>query len=229
MLYIVATPIGNLNDLSLRQAQTIAQADYVLAEDTRSASTLISFISSSFGLSLNPNQSRISYYKEKEFEKLPEIMTLLEEGKSIALISESGMPIISDPGSLLTQTLAKRHLPFTVIPGPTAFVTAAALSGLSFRKLMFHGFLPKEKSKVDKVIRIMTSISAQEHDVLHLFYESPNRIQDTLSILSVITPKARVAICRELTKKFEEVVRGIPSELIGTVYKGELTIALKLE
>src|SRR3989339_862609 len=123
MLYIVSTPIGNLDDLSLRQAKTLATSDIILAEDTRFAFTLLDAIKKRFMLSVTCSKIW-SYYKEKEFEKLPEIINLLEQGKNISLISQAGTPLISDPGYLLVKTAVKRDIQITVIPGPSALITA---------------------------------------------------------------------------------------------------------
>lgn len=137
MLFIVSTPIGNLEDMTLRAARTLATVDIILAEDTRSAHILLSSLEKNFGLSRNPNTHIISYYKEKEFEKLPEVLDLLKSDKNVALISEAGTPLISDPGSLLTQSVIKKNIPFTVIPGPSAVTTALVLSGLPSKNFYF--------------------------------------------------------------------------------------------
>ncbi len=130
MLNIVATPIGNLDDISLRQEKTLLSSDIILAEDTRSAGILLDACRSRFQQIITNQLSPklISYYKEKEFEKLPEVIVLLKEGKNISLISESGMPLISDPGYLLVKTAIKEDIALTVIPGPSAVLTALTCS-----------------------------------------------------------------------------------------------------
>ncbi|HLL61398.1 MAG TPA: SAM-dependent methyltransferase, partial [Candidatus Nitrosocosmicus sp.] len=152
MLHIVGTPIGNLDDLSYRQAQTLGLADIILTEDTRSATAVLNKIPDLFGISLSPNQKLIPYYKEKEFEKLPQIIGWLEEDKNIALISESGLPLISDPGLLLIKTVIKKNIPYTVIPGPTAVTTSLLYSGFDPQNFMFLGFLPKKRNEICKII-----------------------------------------------------------------------------
>ncbi len=227
MLYVVGTPIGNLNDLSLRQAQTLSSVDYILAEDTRSAKVLLKKIKELFKLPLNNNQVLISYYKEKEFEKLPEVLKLLKEDKNVALISESGMPLISDPGELLIKEVIKQNLPYTVVPGPNAALTALVHSGFNTNKFMFLGFLPRKESEIVKLIEKLKLFSQIDKDLVYIFYDSPMRINKTLEILERNVPQAEVVICRELTKKFEEITRGKPKELMKRTYKGEITLIVK--
>src|SRR3989344_5894625 len=124
MLYIVGAPIGNLDDLSIRQAKTLAASDIILAEDTRSTGLLLQRVVKTFGFARNSKQKLISYYKEKEFEKLPEVLELLRSDKSVCLISRSGMPLISDPGLLLVKYLVQKNIQFSVVPGPSAGITA---------------------------------------------------------------------------------------------------------
>ncbi len=228
MLYIVGTPIGNLEDLSIRQAKTLTSVDVILAEDTRSAGILLKKIEEMFNLSVKSNQRFISYYKEKEFEKLPEVLELLEQNKNVALISESGMPLISDPGELLVREVIKRKLPFTVIPGPTAATTALVHSGFKANKFMFLGFMPKKESEILKLINKLKEFSKPDKDLVYIFYESPKRINKTLELLDKHVPNAEVVIARELTKKFEEVIRGNPKDLLNSTFKGEISLSLKL-
>ncbi len=228
MLYVVGTPIGNLSDLSLRQAQTLSSVDYILAEDTRSAKHLLKKIKELFKLPLNKNQVLISYYKEKEFEKLPEVLKLLKENKNVALISESGMPLISDPGELLIKEVIKQNLPYTIVPGPNAALTALVHSGFNTNKFMFLGFLPKKESEIVKLIKKLKLFSQIEKDLVYIFYDSPKRINKTLELLDQNVPNAEVVIARELTKKFEEITRGNSKELLKRTYKGEITLIVKL-
>jgi 16S rRNA (cytidine1402-2'-O)-methyltransferase len=222
----VGTPIGNLDDLSYRQAKTIAESAILLTEDTRSTGFLLQRIQQMFQITITENQRLISYYKEKEFEKLPEILDLIEEDHQIALISQAGMPLISDPGYLLVKTLSDRNIPFTVIPGPTAWSTALVYSGFNPGMSTFMGFLPKKTGEKTKVIKKMQSIKTIEKDMNFVCYESPERIHDTLQSLIDTWPTAKVCVARELTKKFEEIRRGSPSELLQYSYKGEITIVI---
>jgi len=224
MLYIVATPIGNLDDLSIRQAEILSQSDVILAEDTRSAYILLDAIAKRFNHYANRQHRIISYYKEKEFEKLPEVMDALRGGKTVSLISESGMPLICDPGSLLIKQVIKEHIPFTVIPGPSAATTALVLSGFSTEQCMFVGFLPTKKSALVRLINQWKHIKEIFPNMSMVFFESPNRIRESLRVLDDLFPNIQIAICREMTKKFEEVIRGAASELMKREYKGELTV-----
>ncbi len=228
MLTIVATPIGNLEDVSIRQAKTLMEADIILAEDTRSASTLREFMHAKFEFERNPHQQMWSYYKDNEYAKLPEVLELLKGGKNVALISESGMPLISDPGFLLLSQVVKENIPYTVVPGASSVITALALSGFNPANFMFLGFLPKKNSQLVQSFKRLNTIHEIIPDVVFVFFESPHRIKDTLQILADIVPDSQIALCRELTKKFEEVVRGKPSDLLDRDYKGEITLVLKL-
>ncbi len=227
MLYIVATPIGNLDDLTLRAAKTLMQSDVILAEDTRSWEIVKQAIVKRFNFKKNLNQKVVSYYQEKEFEKLPEVLALLEEGKIVSLISESGMPAISDPGTLLIKTVIKKSLPLQVLPGPTAYVTALAYAGFGFANSLLIGFLPKKASELRKTINKIKKLKELEPDMLFVFYESPNRINQTLTFINELIPDSDLVICRELTKKFEEITRGKAKELLKRTYRGEITVVLK--
>lgn len=226
MLYIVGTPIGNLDDLSYRQARTIMSADILLTEDTRSTGILLKVIAEIFPFKRNTNQRMISYYKEKEFEKLPEVMNLLEEGKEVSLISQAGMPLISDPGSFLIQQVVKKDIPFTVIPGPSAVTTAFIHSGFKSDEFMFLGFLPKKEGQIKSLVNKMVETKKLFKDMVFIMFESPNRIQKTLAILHNEIPDYDIVVTRELTKKFEEVIRGKPLELANLDYKGEITLLI---
>lgn len=235
MLYIVGTPIGNLSDLSLRQAETIATADVILTEDTRSIAAIFSAITNKFKLSINPSQRTISYYREKEFQKLPEVINFLKADKKVVLISESGMPLISDPGYLLVNTVIKQNLPYTVIPGPTAITTALVASGFNPSPLsdkttggfMFLGFLPKKQAQLLQLINRLDLVNKAFPDTIFVFYESPIRIKKTLEIINQLIPQVDICICRELTKKFEEVIKGKAKDLLNRDYKGEIVLLLK--
>lgn len=232
MLYIVSTPIGNLDDLSIRQAKTLILSDIILAEDTRSAKILLNAIKERFPqLTINNSQLTISYYKEKEFEKLPEILDLLKQGKNISLISESGTPLISDPGYLLVKACIKENLPFTVIPGPSALTTALVYSGFEvFSKnggVMFLGFFPKKQAQSFQLINRLKQIKNILPGIVFVFYESPMRINETLRCIDTSKWDVEIVICREMTKKFEEIIRGKAEELLKRNYKGELTVVIQ--
>ena len=229
MLYIVATPIGNLDDLSLRQAKTLVSSDIILAEDTRSANILLEAIQKRFK-DLQPKTTDlkiVSYYKEKEFEKLPQVIEWLKEDKNISLISESGVPLISDPGYLLVKTAIKEKIPFTVIPGATAISTAIVHSGLPAKEFAFLGFFPKRESEKIKLINKLKAIKEFLPEMIFVFFESGQRINETLKLWAGSGWNPDLAICRELTKKFEEILRGKVSELTDKQFKGEITVVVR--
>lgn len=226
MLYIVGTPIGNLRDLSLRQAETIYNARIILCEDTRSTVFLIQKIRELFGFGENKDRELISYYKEKEFEKLPRAVEALEDGKDIVLISQAGMPLISDPGFLLVREAIRRNIPYTVIPGPTAATTAVVQSGFPFRSYLFCGFLPKKESDIRKSLARSQRASQEAEQCLCVYYETSNRINATLEIIAEMYPEAQVCVCRELTKLHEESVRGTARELKSREFKGEIVLVV---
>lgn len=229
MLYLVGTPIGNLEDLSLRQAKTILTADVILAEDTRSAETLISAAERLFSMERNHQGKVISYYKEREFEKLPYILELLAEGKNIALISEAGMPLISDPGGLLASHCRKKNIPFTVIPGPTSVTTALALAGNTSHTWTYLGFLPRKENELRKLIERMKQVpSFGKNDHAFVAFESPERFVDTMKVFSETNPTATVTVCREITKMYEEVLTGTPAALSANKLRGELVLIISL-
>jgi 16S rRNA (cytidine1402-2'-O)-methyltransferase len=239
MLFIIGTPIGNLDDLSYRAAKTLLSSDIILAEDTRSAQTLLQSIKKSFSQITN-NQypiTIVSYYKEKEFEKLPFIIEQLKLGKNISIISESGMPIISDPGYMLIKTCIKESIPYTVIPGPSSITTALSASGLNPSSknggFMFLGFFPKKSSAIKQLINRTIKVKELFPDMIFIFFESPARINATLSLISFTLrsfseggPPPHIVIARELTKKFEEIIRGQAKDLLKREYKGEIVVLL---
>jgi len=227
MLNLVATPIGNLDDISYRQAKTLSESDVILSEDTRSARTLLDRIEKLFGLKLLAHCKIWSYYKEREFDKLHEILTLLEEGKNISLITESGMPLISDPGYLLVHHASERNLPFTVIPGPSSVTTALVHSGFNPKNFLFLGFLPKKSSQLEILIKKTIEMKKILPDLVFVAFESPNRINKTLELFSNKLPESDFVVARELTKMFEEIARGKPSELKDREYKGEIVVLFK--
>lgn len=240
MLYIVGTPIGNLEDLSIRQARVISASEIILSEDTRSTGILLQKIKELFPNVNNSSTTRpeggpplgdpqlVSYYKDNEFEKLPQILELVRSGKHISVISQAGMPLISDPGFLLVKHLVKEGLPYTVIPGPTAISTALVYSGFNPAHHMFIGFFPKKSSDVKKQIEKLKELAMIDKELVFVAYESPNRLRNTLRVLHDTASEAEIVVCRELTKKFEEIVRGKPLDLASRDYKGEITLVLKV-
>lgn len=236
MLFIVSTPIGNLDDLSIRQVKTLMSSDIILAEDTRSAKIILDAIKHRFSSLFPPNTypltpNILSYYKDIEFEKLPEIINFLKQEKNISLISESGTPLISDPGYLLVKTCIKEKIPFTYIPGPSAVIGSVVLSGFNpiSKKggFMFLGFFPKKNSEIIKLINKLYKTKQIFPEMIFIFYESPHRINETLQCFKTLKWSGEIVICREMTKKFEEIIRGKTKDLLNRKYKGEITVLIK--
>lgn len=231
MLYIVGTPIGNLYDLSVRQARVLLNADMIAAEDTRTAGTLMVKLRERFADEV-PESGKtpqfISYYKDTEMQNLPSILNALENEMDVCVISQSGMPLISDPGHLLVKTLISRNIPFEVVPGPTAFTTALAYSGFEVQNSLFVGFLPKKESHIIKLLASWQKVANELGGIVVGAYESPNRINQTLEVIAKEKPELEVCVCRELTKKFEEIVRGPAADLAKRTYKGEITLLIDI-
>lgn len=200
-LYIVGTPIGNLGDLSPRGAETLGSVDYIAAEDTRVTLRLLTHF--------DIKKPLISCYKPKEQEKSDKIISLLSEGNNIALVSDAGMPCISDPGAVLVAKCRERGIPVEVIPGCNAAVAAVASSGLEVDRWIFEGFLPVPKKERSKRLE---EVKALPHALV--YYEAPHKIRQTLCDLENAFGKDRqAALCRELTKLHEEIIRGTLGEL----------------
>lgn len=228
MFYIVATPIGNIQDISLRAVKTLLSADYILAEDTRTFESFYKNIQALFNIASEKQHIVIHFHKENEFDQLPKVLALLKEGKDVALVSESGMPLICDPGSLLLRYIIKEGLSYTVIPGPTAFVNSLILSGFSTKHVLFLGFLPKKQFALVRLLNHLKTAFKIFGALTVVFYESPHRIENVLILLDTIFPDAILCATREMTKKFEQVTRGKAKDLLKQKYKGEITVSVEL-
>ncbi len=201
-LYIVGTPIGNLSDFSPRGIETLEKADYIAAEDTRVTLKLLA----KFGI----KKPMLSCYKPKEQEKSEQIVQLLLEGNSVAMVSDAGMPCISDPGYVLVKKCYERGIPAEVVPGCNAAVSAVAVSGLQSERWIFEGFLPVDKK--ERASRL-SEVKNLPHTLV--YYEAPHKLCKTLSDLCGTFGEDRPgALCRELTKLHEEVIRGTLGELV---------------
>jgi len=216
MLYIVGTPIGNLEDISLRAISILNEVDIILCEDTRVAKVLTS--------KYNIKPKLVSYHKFNEHDILDKYMTNLNLGMNLALITDSGMPLISDPGYLLVRGAIENSIDIKIIPGPTAFVSSLILSGIPADKFLFYGFLPSQISKRKKELMIL-----KDFPYTIIFYESSNRILESLRLMSEIFKDRNVSISRELTKKYEETLRFNLKDLnnIDVNFKGELVIVVE--
>ena len=217
MLYIVPTPVGNLDDMTFRAIQVLKEADYVLSEDTRTSSVLLRHF--------DIHTPLVSYHLNNEHEKLNKIMADLEEGKNIALISDAGTPGISDPGFLLSRECRRRDITVQCLPGPTAFVPAIVASGLPCERFVFEGFLPPKKGRATR----LEQLSLEKRTVI--IYESPKRLARTLRQLSETFGGDReAAVAREISKKFETIHKGTLEELAHYFEehpaKGEIVIVV---
>lgn len=220
MLYIVATPIGNLKDISLRALEVLKSVTLIACEDTRHAKTLLSHYDIHVPL--------LSYYDHNEEARLAPLLERLKKGEDVALISDAGMPVFQDPGYFLTRAVIKENIPFTVIPGPIAAATALVLSGLPPDSFLFEGYLPPKKGQRQRKLR---RLSSEKRTVI--FYESPHRLLSSLKDIQEVLGDIEVVIVREMTKKFEEVIRKRASEQIAHFEKkspkGEFVILFNLK
>lgn len=192
-LYLCATPIGNLEDVTLRVIRTLKEVDYIVAEDTRHTLKLLNH--------LDISKPLISYHKYSNEQKEEKILSLLEEGNNIALVSDAGMPGISDPGEDLVRLAYERGVHVTILPGATAGLSALVLSGLPTSRFVFEGFLPRDK-KLRK--KILNQLKSEERTII--IYEAPHHLTATLKELKEFLGNRRLAIVRELTKIYEEVL-----------------------
>ncbi len=216
-LFVVATPIGNLEDLTYRAARTLSEVDLIAAEDTRQTKILLR--------KYNIQTPLTSYHKFNIREKTDQLVAQLKAGSNLALVSDSGTPGISDPGAELIRAAGEQGIRVEPIPGPTAAIAALAVSGLSTEEFTFVGFLPKKPGRKARKIKELT-----DSPRTIIIYESPFRLLKTLQAIGEIDGERQVAVCRELTKKFEEIIRGPVSEVIAKLkerrIKGEIVLVI---
>ena len=215
-LAVCATPIGNLEDVTLRVLNELSEAELVLCEDTRRTRTL---------LSRHGIASRLlSYHEHNEAKRTAELVPRLVAGERMALVSDAGLPGMSDPGQRLVAAAIEAGVPVIVLPGASAVETALVASGFAFERYQFVGYLPRGERAL---VALWDELAAWPHAVVA--FESPQRLPATLRSLAKALPERAVAVCRELTKAFEEVVRGLPAEVLArfdTPPKGEITLVL---
>jgi 16S rRNA (cytidine1402-2'-O)-methyltransferase len=213
-LVVCPTPIGNLEDVTLRVLSALRDADVVACEDTRRTRVLLD----RYGVSAQ----LVSYHEHNEERRATELVERMRKGQVVALVSDAGMPLVSDPGYVLVRACVGAGLPVEVLPGPSAAVTALVASGLPADEWRFAGFLPRKKADLVRAL--------SEPGGTLVAFESPRRLPATLALLAELEPARRVAVCRELTKAHEEVVRGAASELAeryaGKPPKGEVAVVL---
>lgn len=217
MLTVVPTPIGNLQDITLRALETLRGTDLIAAEDTRRSAILL--------LHHNIKKPMISLHEHNEESRTAELVEEIAGGKSVVLITDAGMPGISDPGFRLIRACRERGLAVGVLPGPSAVITALVGSGLPTNAFYFGGFIPVKSGR--RRTELQRAVSRPETNV---YFESPHRLLKTLQVLAEVAPEADVCVARELTKKFEEYCRGTPAELCahfkGRPPKGEITLVI---
>lgn len=195
MLFLCATPIGNLDDISFRVLDTLKNVDIIAAEDTRNSIKLLNHF--------DIHTEMTSYHEYNKVEKAEYLIKLMNEGKDIALITDAGTPAISDPGEVLVRMCHEAGIIVTSLPGPAACITALTLSGLSTRRFVFEGFLPPIDDKKERR-RILDSLKDEHRTII--MYEAPHHLRGTLADLSDALGDRKITICRELTKRFEEIV-----------------------
>ena len=216
MLYIVSTPIGNLKDITLRALEILKEVDFIACEDTRVTVNLLHHY--------EIKREMLSLNAVNENSKIDSIINRILSGESCALVSDAGTPGISDPGKRLIASTIGKNITVVPVPGASALLTALTISGLPADSFIFEGFIPQKKGRQKK----LAEISQEERAVV--IYESVYRIEKLITELNQFIPDREIAVCRELTKKFEEVWRGKPSEILnslpGKTIKGEFVIVI---
>ncbi|MGL5983265.1 MAG: 16S rRNA (cytidine(1402)-2'-O)-methyltransferase [Cetobacterium sp.] len=217
MLYIVATPIGNLDDITLRAIKVFQEVDFVFAEDTRVTKKLLNHL----GIEKVVNR----YDEHTKMHQISNMVNMLENGNKIALVTDAGTPCISDPGFEVVDEALKRGIKVIPIPGASAMTAAASVAGISTRRFCFEGFLPKKKGRQT----LLKSLATEERAII--IFESPHRIEKTLKDIETFIGVREVVIVREITKIYEEILRGTTTELIEKLsqnpIKGEIVLLIK--
>tara|TARA_B100000795_G_scaffold167403_1_gene125987 strand:+ start:147 stop:974 length:828 start_codon:yes stop_codon:yes gene_type:complete len=212
MLYLICTPIGNLNDLSIRSINTLKEVDLIYAEDTRVAARLLQHF--------NVSKKTMPFHEHNELNQILDITTYLSQGENVAVMSDAGAPLISDPGYPLIQKCIELGLEFTVLPGPSSIINAVLLSGIPSHQFTFYGFLPKPIAARKRV-----AAEVKRNGLPYVFFESAKRLSKTLEIfLEVLDQNAQISICREMTKEFESTYRGS----LGEIHSQMLSSKIKL-
>ncbi|WP_410655315.1 16S rRNA (cytidine(1402)-2'-O)-methyltransferase [Amycolatopsis sp. lyj-112] len=218
-LVLAATPLGDVRDASPRLSEALATADVIAAEDTRRLRSLTA------ALDVSPVGRVVSFYEDVETARLPKLLESLKAGETVVLVTDAGMPSVSDPGFRLVAACVEAEVPVTCLPGPSAVTTALALSGLPCDRFCFEGFAPRKPGERAKWLG-----SLKDEPRTAVFFESPHRLASTLAdAAEVLGPDRRAAVCRELTKTYEEVKRGNLPDLAAWAaegVKGEITVVL---
>ena len=215
-LYIVSTPIGNLGDITIRALETLKEVDFIACEDTR----VTGFLLKHFQI----KKELVSLNAGNESKKADYILERIEQGENCALVSDAGTPAISDPGIRLISAAVKKNINIITIPGPSAVTAALTISGLPTDSFIFEGFIPQKKGRQKK----LKELSEEKRTIV--VYESVYRIEKLINELMEYMPERLIVVCREITKKFEEVWRGYPGEILDTLnertIKGEFVVVI---
>jgi 16S rRNA (cytidine1402-2'-O)-methyltransferase len=218
MLYVIGTPIGNLDDITLRALEILKSVDLIAAEDTRHSGNLLRHF--------EIRKPLVSYHEHNEAMRTAELSERLARGENVALITDAGMPGLSDPGLRLIRACIERGLEYTIIPGPSAILTALVGSGFPLDSFFYRGFLPPKSGGRERELR-----AAAEREETTVVFESPHKILKTLAACAEIMPERQLCVARELTKKFEEFRRGTAAELLAHYEthpaKGEITLLIR--
>ncbi|MCL2095762.1 MAG: 16S rRNA (cytidine(1402)-2'-O)-methyltransferase [Oscillospiraceae bacterium] len=221
-LYIVATPIGNLDDMTPRAVEILKNADIIAAEDTENSMKLLT--------KFDIRTKLVSNHKFNEINSADYFIRELLNGRNIAVISDAGTPCISDPGGVIVKKAAENNIEIIAVPGACAAAAAISVSGFVLKSFVFEGFFPREKSDMKKII-----LKLKNNPGVYVFYESPKRIIKTFEILSENLPGCNICLCNDLTKKFERIYRGSPGEVLEelrgniSVQKGEYTVIVSVD
>ena len=219
MLYLVATPIGNLEDITLRALKVLKSVEILACEDTRNTQKLLNHYEIT-------GKKLISYHEHNEDKMSEKIISYLEEGREVALVTDAGMPCISDPGYILVEKIKKAGLPITALPGANAGLTALVASGIESYNYTFYGFLPRKskdlKMKLEEILKINTTA---------ILYESPHRVKNLVEEISKIAPTRKISVARELTKMFEQIETSSAEEILEMLgnkikEKGEFVVII---
>ena len=217
MFYVVGTPIGNLEDITFRALKVLKEVDYIFAEDTRVTKRLLNHY--------EIEKTVYQYHEHNKFHQIENILNLLKDNKKIALVTDAGTPCISDPGFELVNEILKKNIKVTGIPGASSIITGGSISGLDMRRIAYEGFLTKKKGRQT----LFNKLKEEERTIIIL--ESPNRILKTLKDIKEYLGERYVVITRELTKIYEEIIRGNVSEIIEKLekksIKGEIVLFIR--
>ena len=217
MLYVVATPIGNLDDITLRALEVLKSVDVIAAEDTRHSGNLLKHF--------EIRKPLVSYHEHNEAMRAAELIERLAAGENVAVITDAGMPGLSDPGARLLRKCIERGVAYTIVPGASSILTALVGSGFALDRFRFGGFLPVKSGQRERELR-----DAASREETSVYFESPYRLTKTLTACAAIMPERQLCVARELTKKFEEFRRGTAAELLRHYEtkppKGEITFVI---